>query len=209
MGRAGRLHKPELTGSHGRLNKALHTLHKEAGLMPLSGMVRTLDGSGISRSTIYDAFSSTRLPAWHVVEALVEVLGTKHLRTTPEEILPGFYDLWQSAIDEEAEESPIQPPNASGPSPWFKPPREGFIHKETGEPAGVDSQSPWFKPPREGDPSRLPAPRGRVGLRVPHGEKDEAIALGARWDPERPSWYIDTPTYEVLSRWPAEEPPRS
>ncbi|TJZ99597.1 hypothetical protein [Actinacidiphila oryziradicis] len=43
------------------------------------------------------------MPSWHVVEALVEVLGTKHPQATPEEILPRFYDLWQRAIDEESE----------------------------------------------------------------------------------------------------------
>ncbi|MEU4931947.1 DUF5710 domain-containing protein [Streptomyces yokosukanensis] len=67
-------------------------------------MTQELKGAGISRSTVYDAFSSTRLPSWQVVDALVEVLGTRHPRTAPEEEQPRFYDLWIGAVSEEDEE---------------------------------------------------------------------------------------------------------
>lgn len=40
-------------------------------------------------------------------------------------------------------------------------------------------------------------------LNVPFGEKDEAKALGARWDPTRKKWYIDAQqaAIEAFTRW--------
>jgi hypothetical protein len=106
MGRAGRLHKPALSGSHATLNTALHELHKGAGLISISAMAHALNGAGISRSTIYDAFASMRLPSWEVVDALVEILATKHPQTSPKEVQPRFHELWLSAVDEEADGIP-------------------------------------------------------------------------------------------------------
>ena len=35
-------------------------------------------------------------------------------------------------------------------------------------------------------------PQDRIYLRVPYAEKDEAKSYGARWDPARRQWYIDS-----------------
>lgn len=41
-------------------------------------------------------------------------------------------------------------------------------------------------------------------LKVPFGEKDEAKALGARWNSERKSWYVpDGKDTEPFARWAA------
>jgi hypothetical protein len=45
----------------------------------------------------------------------------------------------------------------------------------------------------------------RIDLRVPYSEKDDAKALGARWDPSAKKWYTMTnnPNYnELIERWP-------
>ena len=39
-------------------------------------------------------------------------------------------------------------------------------------------------------------------LKVPYAEKDEAKALGARWNPTRKSWYVpDGVAVEPFARW--------
>lgn len=177
MGRAGRLSKPELAGSHGKLNAALHELHKGAGLMSLSSMARQLEGAGISRSTIYAAFCGKRLPKWEVVDALVEILATRHPRTSPEGSQPRLYDLWLRAVDEE----PEQEDDAESAFPVL--------------------------PPLPPIPSPLAALRevaARVWLDVPYEDRDEARALGACWDEVQYRWYAEHPGPELM-RWRADE----
>jgi hypothetical protein len=41
----------------------------------------------------------------------------------------------------------------------------------------------------------------RVWLDVPFAEKDQAKALGARWDPAARRWYAPTPVISNLARW--------
>jgi hypothetical protein len=42
----------------------------------------------------------------------------------------------------------------------------------------------------------------RVNLKCPYSEKDEAKALGARWDNGNRVWYvIDPPDMHVFSKW--------
>jgi hypothetical protein len=43
----------------------------------------------------------------------------------------------------------------------------------------------------------------RIWLDVPFGEKDEAKALGARWDPAARRWYAPGPDRPGLARWAA------
>ena len=43
----------------------------------------------------------------------------------------------------------------------------------------------------------------RVYLDVPYGEKDEAKAPGARWDPMAKRWYDPRPPTPALDRWAA------
>ena len=47
----------------------------------------------------------------------------------------------------------------------------------------------------------------RINLAVPFAEKDEAKALGARWDPARKLWYVNDPAdLDAFSRWMKDEP---
>ena len=44
---------------------------------------------------------------------------------------------------------------------------------------------------------------GRLYIDVPIGEKDDAKALGARWEPTERCWYVDANDYEgAITRWP-------
>ena len=47
------------------------------------------------------------------------------------------------------------------------------------------------------------AAAGRAWLDVPFGEKDEAKALGARWDPAARRWFDPRPVSADLQRWAA------
>jgi hypothetical protein len=59
----------------------------------------------------------------------------------------------------------------------------------------------------------------RTNLNVPFAEKDEAKALGARWDPARKCWYVQDRDLGPFARWvreagapaavPAKAPPRT
>jgi hypothetical protein len=41
----------------------------------------------------------------------------------------------------------------------------------------------------------------RSWLDVPSGDKDEAKAAGARWDPQARRWYAPQPGMDCLGRW--------
>ncbi|MEU3613137.1 DUF5710 domain-containing protein [Streptomyces sp. NPDC006872] len=181
------------------MNAALHDLHKGAGLVSLSAMVRALEGAGFSRSTVYDAFASTRLPSWEVVDALVEVLATKHPQMSPEEAQPRFHRLWLNSVDEES--SPDQATDQGyAESPWFSAPP-------------VDD-GPWFtsRPPvdyvvdaNKSVVTVLGSHKGeRIWLNVPFGEKDAAKRYGARWDKSAKRWYALDPVPE-LTQWRADD----
>jgi hypothetical protein len=78
------------------LNDALHELHLDAGLPTLTAMYREL-GKGISRSSLHDALTGTGRPSWETVEALVEILATRSPRTSAEQEVERFHDLWVEA----------------------------------------------------------------------------------------------------------------
>lgn len=49
----------------------------------------------------------------------------------------------------------------------------------------------------------------RTDLKVPYAEKDEAKALGARWDPAKRVWYTQSTDLAPFGRWlaaPGETP---
>lgn len=51
---------------------------------------------------------------------------------------------------------------------------------------------------------------GRLYLAVPIGEKDQAKALGARWDPEKTCWWVPADIYkDGLTRWPPKRSGRT
>jgi hypothetical protein len=50
----------------------------------------------------------------------------------------------------------------------------------------------------------------RTNLTVPYAQKDEAKALGARWDPARKCWYIqDAKDLAPFARWLSQEGDRA
>lgn len=222
MGRTGRLRKPELRGSHKDLNRALHELHKGAGLPSLATVATELKGAGISRSTIYDAFASTRLPNWHVVDALVEVLAERHPATAPEQEVQAFHALWLLAVDEEDDQDERHEPDGpqevtgdqlavrsalrdvqlwSAAASGAGPTAGGLI-----ETMGAEA---WQ---RIGE--RITAIfgrryKGRIWLKVPFEQKERVKELGGRWDRDYMLWFIEAPVPELMPyEVPGPHPPQ-
>lgn len=225
MGRAGRLRKPELHGNHKELNRALHELHKGAGLPSLATVATELKGAGISRSTIYDAFSSTRLPNWHVVDALVEVLATRHPRTAPEHEVESFHALWLLAVDEEddADHAPRSAPEEpqhdtgdrltirlpDGTSTALKPSSIDIL-ASAGASAIVSSigTEAWSRMREQVGAIFNRRYEGRIWLHVPYELKDLAKEFGARWDADYKLWFIEEPVPELMEyQVPGPHPP--
>ncbi len=47
----------------------------------------------------------------------------------------------------------------------------------------------------------------RINLKTPFAEKDEAKALGARWDPKKKCWYIqNVANLTPFARWISDSP---
>jgi effector-associated domain 2 (EAD2)-containing protein len=175
VARTGRLRRPTLSGPHGDLNAALHDLHKGAGLPSLSDMARELRDAGYSRSVIYDAFSSPRLPAWVVVDALVEILGSRHPMTSPEQELSRFYQTWQCAVDAENLSA-----EGADEERKLRDPAEQEV-TEFGEPVLIVSKF-WLSS-------------------IHPSEIDEAVRLGAQWHQYCLRWYAPYPPHPQLFRW--------
>lgn len=94
----GALPQPDIPpGAQRDLNDALHELHHQAGWPSLRVLARE---AGCSHTTISSVFSAPRLPAWGVIEVLVEAMrgDVNHFR-----------DLWLRAG------SPADGPNAARP----------------------------------------------------------------------------------------------
>ncbi|WP_333771285.1 PP2C family protein-serine/threonine phosphatase [Streptomyces sp. IBSBF 2435] len=87
-------------GAHRELNAALHRLHLLAGRPSLAEIAQALKGSGVSRSTIHDAFCGRRLPKWKVIDALVEILSSQAPGGRPEEDQKVLYEVWLRAVQE-------------------------------------------------------------------------------------------------------------
>lgn len=124
MGRAGELKRPILSeGPLKELNDALHELHLDAGLPTLSTMYRELN-KRISRSSLHDALTSTARPPWDTVVALVEILGTRSIRTSAEQEIDRFQKLWKAAAqsviaDEPAPSAPDGTQSVSTDDFWI------------------------------------------------------------------------------------------
>ncbi|MEU8680773.1 DUF5710 domain-containing protein [Streptomyces sp. NPDC048611] len=168
-------------------------------------MVRALDGAGFSRSTIYDAFSSTRLPSWEVVDALVEILATKHPQTSPEEAQPRFHEMWLRAVDEEsdsdsAEEQlpqlpappPLEPPEDMGPD--HSGPDDEPLLLSTNSPLGEAlanlARADRRKRKRRGRFILDESHPDRVYLDLVYEDRETAREVGALWDREAKRWYF-------------------
>ena len=82
----GALPRPDLPpGHHRELVDALHGLHHEAGWPSLRTLARK---AGCSHTTVSAVFSAPRLPAWGVLELLVEAMGGD---------VSEFHRLWLAA----------------------------------------------------------------------------------------------------------------
>ena len=82
----GGLPRPDLPpGPQRELVDALHDLHLRAGWPSLRTLARE---AGCSHTTVSHVFSTARLPAWGVLELVVEALGGDTAR---------FHDLWLAA----------------------------------------------------------------------------------------------------------------
>lgn len=230
MGRAGRLRKPELHGGHKELNRALHELHKGAGLPSLATVATELQGAGISRSTIYDAFSSTRLPNWHVIDALVEVLGARHPRTTPEQEADTFHALWLLAVDEEEDDArPAPRDDAEGPQGSAEDQLTVRLTGNGPKPKLTNAQLDTLTSQvvgagplasaLVGDGWQQTRERvgaifnrrydGRIWLQVPYDLKGRAKEFGARWDPDYKLWFVEEPVPELMQfQVPGPHPPQ-
>ncbi|MFK4184343.1 hypothetical protein ACI2L4_10035 [Streptomyces sparsogenes] len=68
-------------------------------------MAQELREAGVSRSSIHDAFCGPRLPQWHVVDALIEILASRAPILTAEQQLEALHALWLRAA--EAEQSAL------------------------------------------------------------------------------------------------------
>ncbi|GAA1176088.1 hypothetical protein GCM10009578_017390 [Streptomyces rhizosphaericus] len=215
----------------------MHELHKGAGLPSLATVSTELRGAGISRSTIYDAFSSTRLPNWHVIDALVEVLGTRHPRTTPEQEADTFHALWLLAVDEEEDDARHAPRDTSeGPqaSAGDEPPGstgDQLTVRVTGGPKSklTDAQldtldtlaiqaagslvstlaiDEWQQMRERVGVIFNRRYHGRFWLRIPYDLKGRAKEFGARWDPDYMLWFVEEPVPELMQfQVPGPHPP--
>ncbi len=121
-------------------------------------------------------------------------------------------------MDEDVEErraSPAAPGGASRVRGAGSPPSlAGRSSEPGGPPPPTGEPAPSALDPR---PARRPYPRlvdvvaaqparplARRWLDVPYSEKDEAKALGARWDPQARRWYAPTPAVGAATgRWAA------
>ncbi|MFE1545719.1 hypothetical protein ACFW61_35400 [Streptomyces microflavus] len=98
VGEPGRLKQPDLAeGPLKRLNEALHDLHFRAGGPPLSRMYKAVSDGYVSRSRIHAVFTAAGLPAWEVVDTLVEILASMARDTEPEDEIKEFLRLWRAA----------------------------------------------------------------------------------------------------------------
>ncbi|MGW5396673.1 hypothetical protein [Streptomyces sp. NPDC003952] len=69
------LKRPELPeGGLKELNDALHDLHRRAGRPSTRDLAKLIGAEVASKSRVYDAFSSDRLPSWGLIQVLAEAL---------------------------------------------------------------------------------------------------------------------------------------
>ncbi|MFM9760759.1 hypothetical protein [Streptomyces scabiei] len=102
------LKRPELTdGPKKELNNGLHDLHLRAGLPSVRELVERVGGGIVAgRSRIHDAFSSPRLPAWGLIQILVEALVKNVPGANLEQEELRFHQLWIAASGQNFQDSP-------------------------------------------------------------------------------------------------------
>ncbi|MCF3103233.1 hypothetical protein IPZ58_16840 [Streptomyces roseoverticillatus] len=114
---------------HRALNDALHELHLVAKGPSLTTMVKGLKNvPGASRTTIYNAFSSQRLPMSGVVDALVVYLAERVRNVSPAQVdavSNHFDNLWYLAEAEARSCTPTSTP--APPRPDSERPAEPVV----------------------------------------------------------------------------------
>ena len=115
----GALPRPEIAhGPHRALVDALHDLHHRAGWPSLRTLAKD---AGCSHTTVSHALSAPKLPAWGIVEVLVEAMNGD---------VDDFHDLWLAAS------STSSGANGTAPSPRIAGRRAELVavrrHLETG-----------------------------------------------------------------------------
>ncbi len=142
-----RLKRPQLpAGSHRDLNDALHDLHLRAGLPSLRNLVDGVGDGVAGKSRIHDAFSSGRLPAWGLLQLLVETM----VKTAPGSDLgteeSRLYQLWLAASGHPAaisvERYVVQQPEPPSAAPLFHVREEPDIRFAAAPRKGVRSLAP-------------------------------------------------------------------
>lgn len=88
------------------LNDALHDLHRRAGRPSTRDLARLIGSEVASKSRVYDAFSSDRLPSWGLVQVLAEALcaSVPSSDFTAEE--RRLHSLWLAATGADRDHSP-------------------------------------------------------------------------------------------------------
>ncbi|QHC32764.1 hypothetical protein [Streptomyces sp. HF10] len=128
--------RPELTdGPKKVLNAALHDLHGRAGLPSVRELVDRVGGEHVAgRSRIHDAFSSPRLPAWGLVQILVEALASKIPGADAKQEELRLHQLWLAASGQNPQESewatsPVPKPAPAPMRPEKRPARQVLAMK--------------------------------------------------------------------------------
>ncbi|MEU0692091.1 hypothetical protein [Streptomyces uncialis] len=139
------LKRPELPeGPLRALNRALHDLHERAGIPSVRDLEHRLGGSRVvSRSRIYDAFTSRRLPSWGLLQLLTEELTKTIPRSDPVREEVKLHTLWLAASGHDAQGRPKAEPQLEEALTSFSPysARILVIRAEWAEPAWVDTAS--------------------------------------------------------------------
>ncbi|MFF0966449.1 hypothetical protein ACWDQO_08395 [Streptomyces sp. NPDC003703] len=111
--------RPELPeGPKKELNDALHDLHFRSGLPSVRELVARVGGEVAGKSRGHDAFSSERVPAWGLVDLLVEVLAEMTPGADQVREVQRIHQLWLAASGHTAPEQSAPPmlPEAKTPS---------------------------------------------------------------------------------------------
>ncbi|MFF2403418.1 DnaB-like helicase N-terminal domain-containing protein [Streptomyces goshikiensis] len=126
----GRWTKPTLPeGPLRTLNRELHSLHHKAG-NPSARELQRAVGKVVSHTKIHHAFIKPQVPAWGVVEVVVEQLAKgARPRLAVEEEVNRFKALWDAAtIASDASSVPTPEPSQDTASITFSEPRNALIY---------------------------------------------------------------------------------
>ncbi|MFE7466470.1 hypothetical protein ACFU6R_20530 [Streptomyces sp. NPDC057499] len=88
------------------LNDALHNLHRRAGQPSTRDLARRIGSEVASKSRVYDAFSSDRLPSWGLIQVLAEALCASVPSSDFAAEEQKLHSLWLAATGANRDHSP-------------------------------------------------------------------------------------------------------